>query len=111
MHRLLHSKLASLTLVLAVVLGVAIHDTKIDAVAALAAVPIALIAVEPGKTLLGASMAHTHHERVSFSKTVSKHTSWMPRVKSGKDSDASYRLSKKVPKGHHPFDGYTVPAF
>lgn len=92
-------------------LGIALHDTKIDKFTAMAiAVPVVMAAYESAHFLhaLGGE-GHTHVEKISVEKTVSKNTSWTPRLQTRQFEDKKYRLSNNVQKGHHPFDNYNLP--
>lgn len=96
-----------------VVLGIALHDTKLDSLTKIAlAIPILAVTYEGANMLALAGIggdAHTHVERVSVEKTAARATSWTPNLGSRKNQDKKYRLNTRVQKGHHAFDNYNLP--
>lgn len=106
-------KLLPTALTLMILLGIALHDTKLDNLTKMAlAIPIFVVTYEGANILALAGLAgdaHTHVERASVERTASKATSWTPNLGSRKNRDKKYRLNNSVQKGHHPFDNYTLP--
>lgn len=94
---------------LSTLLGVIVHDTRIDKAASVAlALPAALASYDGSAKLVHASDFHTHVERISFAQAAhifSVSPSLQPRV----HEDKRHLLQQNVPKGHHPFDNYTLP--
>lgn len=106
---LLPSAVALLTLA-----GIAVHDTKIDALTKFAiALPVIVATYEGAQslTLLGLSSdAHTHVERASGERPTAKDASWMPKVTPRQNEDKKYRLNKAKQGNNPPFDDYGFPA-
>ena len=91
--------------------GIALHDTKIDKLTAIAiAVPVVVAAYE-GAHLLHAlgGESHTHVERVSIDKTATRNTSWLPHLQTRKSEDDRYKSDTKNNEGYHPFDDHVLP--
>lgn len=83
-------------------IGVVIHDTLLDRVAVTTlGLPAVIAAYGAAENTLKANGAHTHIERASFHQT--------PRVTPRALDDKKYLLARKVAKGHHPFDNYSLP--
>lgn len=92
--------------------GVFVHDTHIDKATATAtaiAAP-AVMAYESSTKQTGISPElHTHAERGSLSQAVQDLKTQNPRVQPRHNDDKKHLLQKRVAKGHHPFDNYTLP--
>ena len=94
---------------LATLVGLALHETKTDT---FTTTLIGLPAVMATYGGLGAIAlqgdAHTHVEHFSMSSARTVHqTSYVPpRYFQHK----KHLLQNNTPKGHHPFDNYTLPA-
>lgn len=93
--------------------GIAVHDTKIDALTKFAiALPVVVATYEGAQalTLLGlGGDPHTHVERASGER-ASKDASGMPRVTPRQNEDKKYRLNKAKQGNNPPFDDYGFPA-
>lgn len=94
-----------------VMLGISLHDTKIDTMTQFAIALPALLVTYEGMQLLHFTSgdAHTHVEHVSSKDIIKKATGAMPKVHVRTDEDKKYRTAKRVPKGLLEFDGYYVP--
>lgn len=95
---------------LATLLGLALHETKTDTLTGtLVGIP-AVIASYSGIGALAAlqSDAHTHVEHVSVASIngAVHQTSYVPPRYS---ENKQHLLQKNTPRGHHPFDNYTLP--
>jgi hypothetical protein len=91
--------------------GIALHDTKVDKLTAMAiAVPVVMAAYESAHLLhaLGGEN-HTHVDRISVEKTAHKSTSMPPQLGARRFKNKKYRLDANVTKGYHPFDNYHLP--
>jgi hypothetical protein len=108
-------KYVAAAVALVTVLGIAVHDTKIDSLTRFAlAIPVFAIAYEGASMLamLGLSGdAHTHVERVSVERSADRNTSLMPKTPTRHNEDKKYRMQKRVPRGHQAFDNYYMPLF
>lgn len=106
-------KFLPVIIALVTVLGIAIHDTKIDSLTKFAlAIPVFIASYEGANMLamMGlAGDAHTHVESISVERTASRNTSLMPKTPTRHNEEKKYRLQKNVPKGHHAFDNYNLP--
>lgn len=89
--------------------GVVIHDTKIDQLTTTYLAPPAITASAEGRTVIKKSDPHTHSERVSLSQFVRGMAANNPRIQPRLADDKKYTLQKKVMKGHHAFDNYSLP--
>lgn len=100
-----------ITLCLCVVslLGIALHDTKIDKLAALGIGVSAVAVLHQAQGADGLARftdtVHTHVERISIKNLATQE----PRLQSRFIDDKKHIAQKSVPKGHHWFDGYFVP--
>ncbi|HEY1085903.1 MAG TPA: hypothetical protein VGE34_04240 [Candidatus Saccharimonadales bacterium] len=91
-------------------MGLALHDTRLDTLTKLAIALPAVIATYEGVQMLHLfGDAHTHVERVSLDRAANRSTSKQPALQTRGNEDKKYRLQNGVPKGHHPFDNYTLP--
>lgn len=92
-----------------VLIGISLHDTKLDTMTKFAiALPAFIASLEVAHVMFLHGEAHTHVERVAFDKSASKATALTPKLPI-RLQDGKFKLSHKVPKGHHPFDNYTLP--
>lgn len=92
------------------VLGIAVHDTKIDTMTKIAiALPAMMASFEGAHTLLHAGEAHTHVEKVSVSETAGRFTVRTPSLFARQFEDKKYVNNSKI-RGHHPFDDCLLPA-
>ena len=94
----------TVALTLSTMVGVFVHDMKIDqfTTTLLAAPAIAVAAIQM-------TDPHTHPETVSVSQLGRTMSNKNPRLQPRND-DKKYNLEKKVMKGRHPFDNYSLPA-
>lgn len=94
---------------LSTLLGVVVHDTRIDKAASVAlTLPTTAANYDGSIKLVQTSDLHTHVERISFAQAAHMFAvspSLQPRV----HEDKKHLLQQNVPKGHHPFDNYTLP--
>lgn len=89
--------------------GVFVHDTHIDK-AATALVAPAIIAYEANtKQLSLAPDLHTHAERGALSQAVHELKAANPRIQPRISEDKKHLLQKRVARGHHAFDNYSLP--
>ncbi|MGK2896728.1 MAG: hypothetical protein ACSLEY_03965 [Candidatus Saccharimonadales bacterium] len=88
-------------------LGVAVHDTKIDKLAAVGIGTSAVAALHAGVDGLArlTDTVHTHVERISLKNLAFE----QPRLQSRYLEDKKHTLQKNVPRGQHSFDGYSMP--
>lgn len=94
----------SLFVSLAALMGVTLHDTKIDKLAtSIVGVPSMMTTAESGTKGLSTD-PHTHVERVSVRDMHSSQPRLMPRSEHKK-----HLMQKNMPKGAHRFDGYALP--
>lgn len=98
----------SIPIAIITMLGLALHDTKIDKFATIAMVPVMIASYEGLGTLLHGE-AHTHVEHVSVQKTANKATSLLPHLQSRQNEDTRYRMGKRSGKGRHLFDNPSLP--
>lgn len=100
----------SILITLSTLLGVVIHDTKVDQLAIkVLSVPNAIVNYEGVNHAIKFSDAHTHTERITLSEAVRNINSEAPRVQTRMNDDKKYRLQKNVVRGHHAFDNYSLP--
>ena len=95
----------SIFISLAALVGVALHDTKLDrlATSVMSTIPIALT-VTAGLTYMR-SDDHTHVDRV----TVNDLSGQAPRIMPRNGEQKKHMMQKRVPKGNRSFDGYCMP--
>lgn len=94
----------SLFVSLAALMGVTLHDTKIDKLAtSVVGVPSMMTTAESGSKGLSGD-PHTHVERVSLRDMHSSQPRLMPRAEHKK-----HLMQKNMPKGAHRYDGYALP--
>lgn len=92
---------------LATIMGLTVHDTKLDALTVVAiAIPVTIASYEGMHLLLHASEAHTHVERISVGEAASKSTSLAPWLT--RNGDDRYRRNR-ANKGGQPFEDYHLP--
>lgn len=91
--------------------GIALHDTKIDKLTAIAIATPVIVAAYEGAHLMQAlrGESHTHVERVSVDKTANRNTSWLPHLQTRKSEDDRYKSDAKNNEGYHPFDDHILP--
>ena len=100
----------SILITLSTLLGVVVHDTKVDQLATkVLSVPNAIVNYEGVNHAIKFSDEHTHTERISLSEVVRSVNSDVPRIQPRMTSDKKYRLQKNVVRGHHAFDNYSLP--
>lgn len=99
----------AIALSLSTATGIFVHDTKIDkAVTTLSLPPaIASTTAASAKAILD-STPHTHSERASFAQVVHDLKTQNPRIQPRGDNK-KHALPKRVAKGHHAFDNYSLP--
>ncbi len=102
---------ASVLVALVTILGIAVHDTKIDSLTATMVAPLAVFAAYEGigLSLILAGDPHTHSEAGSFSRVAQQSTSWNPRLPTRHGRTKKYMMQKYTPKGNQPFDVYELP--
>ena len=98
----------SVPIAIITMVGLAMHDTKIDKLATIAMVPV-IIASYEGLGVLLHSEAHTHVEHVSVQKTANQATSLLPHLQARHNEDTRYRMGKRNNKGRHAFDNPALP--
>lgn len=95
----------SLFVSLAALMGVTLHDTKIDKLAtSVVGVPSVMTSAESGSNKGLSGDPHTHVERVSLRDMHSSQPRLMPRAEHKK-----HMMQKNMPKGAHRYDGYALP--
>jgi len=106
-----NSKLITASVALMTLFGLALHETKLDVMASLSAVLPAVVASYGTASIMMqlSSNDHTHVERVSVENVVGRLTSLNPLTPTRHGDDKKYRMQKNIPKGHHPFDNYSLP--
>ena len=107
----LMTRYASFAVVIMTFVGIALHDTKLDAMTRFAIALPAVLAAYEGAQLLHAlgGDSHTHVERVSGKDLAKKATGQMPRIQSRRDESKKYRLNNGEPKGRGALDEYYLP--
>lgn len=105
------TRYVSFAVVIMTFVGIALHDTKLDAMTRFAIALPAVMAAYEGATLLHAlgGDSHTHVERVSGKDLAKKNTSSMPRIQGRRDEEKKYRQNKGEPQGRGSFDEYYFP--
>lgn len=103
--------ISTILLALATAFGVVLHDTQSDHATSLAlGVPVM---IGTAQALSGAGVKqsdpHVHVERTSVGNALATMRAHAARLPSRGDSDRKYALGKKVMRGHHAFDNYTLP--
>lgn len=91
--------------------GVMVHDMRLDKAATTAlALPVSLTTYDgPGKLgNLGVDQ-HTHVERQAFLQSVSVFQGKNPSVPPRVIEDKKHLLQKRIVRGHHAFDNYSLP--
>jgi hypothetical protein len=94
---------------LSTLLGVLVHDTRIDKVTSVALTAPALTSSYDANTK-GISFAtdlHTHVERTSVGHAID--FSGHNLLVKPRDDDKKYATPKHVTRGHHAFDNYNLP--
>lgn len=95
---------------LSTLLGVLVHDTKIDQLTTtLLATPALVASYEGVSHALKMSDPHTHTERISLSEAVRNMANGSPRLQPRLSEEKRHLLQKNVMKGHHAFDNYYLP--
>ena len=95
---------------LSTLLGIVVHDTKVDQLAArVLSVPAVVVSHEGVNPVIKFSDVNTHAERISLSEVVRNINSDVPRIQPRTTDDKKYRLQKNVVRGHHAFDNYSLP--
>lgn len=99
----------SLFVAVVIVLGIALHDTKLDKMTKYAlALPAVVASLHAAHIMSLRGDAHTHVERVSADRLARTGTAMTPKLPTRSD-EKKYHLEVKVPKGRHPFDNYSLP--
>ncbi len=89
---------------LATMLGVALHDTKVDKLAiGVIGLPLATVMTAGVAQAMLANDMHNHVDKVSLDNVRNE----MPR-KTPRNNFKKYLLQKRVPKGGHNSDGYKL---
>jgi hypothetical protein len=91
--------------------GILLHETKMDKVAALTVFSSSVTASQPvieGSLPKLETTPHTHVERTSLNNASSELRNNTPNTAPRRD-DKRYRLQKKVTRGVHVFDSYSMP--
>jgi len=104
------TKIASLSVALIVLVGITLHDTKLDTLTKFVIALPAVMAVYEGAQFVHLSSdSHTHVERVSLKNTVKKFTGVSPKLQAREEKESKARKVTNEPKGYHPFDNYNLP--
>lgn len=103
------TKYTSVMVALLTLFGIALHDTKVDRMTTIAIALPVLAVYEGSQLLMSTDGSHTHAEKVSVLKTALRNTSLLPQRQTRQNEDKDYRSGRGVPKGHHPFDNYSLP--
>ncbi len=98
--------LLSITFCVSTAGSVLLHDTNADKAALTAVANRVRTAENPVKQ--PGSMPHTHSERGSLHQAIRDLNTAQPRVQPRNQQDKKY-VQNKLPRGHHPFDNYTLP--
>ncbi len=111
MKTLANSKLIPAFIALTTLCGIALHETKLDAMTSLSAALPAIVASYGTASIMMhlSGNEHTHVERVSVENVANRLTSHTPSTPSRHGDNKKYRMQKNIPKGHHPFDNYSLP--
>lgn len=111
METLANSKIIPAFIALMTLFGIALHETKLDAMTSLSAALPAIVASYGTASILMqlSGNEHTHVERVSVENVVGRLTSHNPLTPTRHGDNKKYRMQKNVPKGRHPFDNYSLP--
>ena len=94
----------SVLIAFATLLGVALHESKLDKLTSAAFGSTALAMSHEAGAMRNDT--HTHVERVSVQNTLGNQTP-VNRLKYGEMKQ--HLLQQNVPKGHHAFDNYLLP--
>lgn len=98
--------LLSITFCLGTAGSVFVHDTNVDK-AALTAVANRVQHIENPVAKPG-NDPHTHSDRGSLHQAIRDLNASQPRTQPRNQQDKKY-VQNKLPRGHHPFDNYTLP--
>jgi len=94
---------------LCTVAGVLLHDTRLNSAVTLT-LPITVSDYEMGGRLAHLTGDfHVHNERLSLSQVIRDVNGQTPRMQPRLTEDKKYTLQKRVMKGHHSFDSYSLP--
>lgn len=101
----------SIAIALLTFVGIALHDTKIDKLTAIAIATPVIVAAYEGSHFMQAlrGESHTHVERVSIDRTANRNTSWLPHLQTRKLEDDRYKSDGRTNEGYHPFDDHILP--
>lgn len=89
--------------------GILLHDTRLDKVTAVAAVPPSVLAhYESINKAVHFGDSHTHVERSSFSQAMRSYQTSTPGLQPRSES-RKHLMQSRIPKGHHTFDNYNMP--
>lgn len=94
----------SVIVTLATLLGVTLHESKLDKLVTAAVGSSILVANHEGNVLR--SDAHTHVDRVSLKSAIGNS---VPTNRLRTSEFKQYVTPNSVPRGHHPFDNYLLP--
>lgn len=98
------STTVSVLITLATLLGVALHESKLDKLTSAAFGSAALAASHEAGAMRNDT--HTHVERVSVQNAFTNQTP-INRLKYGEMKQ--HLMQQNVPRGHHAFDNYLLP--
>ncbi|MDB5165223.1 MAG: hypothetical protein JWM00_113 [Candidatus Saccharibacteria bacterium] len=95
---------------LSTMVGVLVHDTKLDQfTTSFLAVPAIVATYDGVNSALKLGDPHTHTERMVISQLSRSLAMENPRLQPRGHEDKKYVLQKNVVRGHHPFDNYNLP--
>ena len=89
--------------------GVLVHDMHIDQALSSLAMPAAMASVDTTKTLNLGGADHTHVERTSLSQALRDVRVGNPSIQPRVAENKKYLLQKRVTRGYHAFDNYSLP--
>lgn len=98
----------ALSLSLGTATGVFLHDTRLDKMASILALPSIIIQTEAAK-LVHIGDFHTHIERGSIARAAHIFHSSTPGLSPRVQEDKKHLLQRNAARGHHPFDNYNLP--
>jgi hypothetical protein len=90
--------------------GILMHDNHLDTIATAAfSLPSMVPNYEAtGRIINFGNELHTHAEQTSLSQSLQEISAQNPRIQPRTD-DKKHLLQKRVMRGYHPFDNYSLP--
>ncbi len=107
MQRIISLHTLSIIAATTALIGLAIHDSRADAVVVLSAPAVA--AFEGLHLLSSNTTAHTHVERVSISRVAGRFTMLDPQQRARLRDTLRYKTHKLSRRGRIPFDDILLP--